>query len=214
MKSAFVVGVAVLLGLTLGAPAHAFEQKKHRETNNTANAAALALSSANATGVGLGVGLGGNVNSNITGSPQNFTGNGGGGANVRVEGSAPGIVVNVPGGGGSDCPTVGFGVSGSGMGGGGGFGPTWISSDCNDRKVAELIPRLLAGGDAGRAGLSYLASQNASVLVWLNSYNSTSQDRVPAPMVQAAPRAWQMPEYCYTVAPVERPQHKEACHFN
>lgn len=38
-----------------------------------------------------------------------------------------------------DCPTVGFGAGGSGLAGAGGIGPSWISSDCNKRKVAELM---------------------------------------------------------------------------
>lgn len=44
-----------------------------------------------------------------------------------------------PSGGGFDCPTVGFGAGGSGLGGGGGFGPSWISPDCNKRKITNLL---------------------------------------------------------------------------
>jgi hypothetical protein len=64
-------------------------------------------------------------------------GNSGGG--VRV---APDVTLPSFGGGGMDCPTVGFGAGGSGLGGGGGFGPSWISSDCNKRRVTSLLATL------------------------------------------------------------------------
>lgn len=66
----------------------------------------------------------------------------GGGASVHFQGSAPAVVLPSIGGGGGDCPVVGFGIGGSGIGGGGGFGPSWISSDCNRRKTAELLASL------------------------------------------------------------------------
>lgn len=66
-----------------------------------------------------------------------------------VAGRAPDVVLPSFGGGGMDCPTVGFGAAGSGLGGGGGFGPSWISSDCNKRKIAELLYRVV-GQDAAR----------------------------------------------------------------
>jgi hypothetical protein len=55
---------------------------------------------------------------------------------------APDVFVPSVGGGGADCPVVGIGAGGSGLGGGGGFGPSWISTDCNKRKVADLLSRL------------------------------------------------------------------------
>lgn len=57
-------------------------------------------------------------------------------------GSARAPDVFAPGGGGMDCPTVGFGASGAGITGGGGFGPSWISPDCNTRKLAEMLIQL------------------------------------------------------------------------
>lgn len=57
-------------------------------------------------------------------------------------GSARAPDVFSPGGGGMDCPTVGFGASGAGITGGGGFGPSWISPDCNTRKLAEMLIQL------------------------------------------------------------------------
>lgn len=55
---------------------------------------------------------------------------------------APDVLLPSIGGGGMDCPTVGFGAGGSGLGGGGGFGPSWISSDCNKRKVAAELAQV------------------------------------------------------------------------
>lgn len=52
---------------------------------------------------------------------------------------APGWSVPPVGAGGMDCPTVGIGAGGSGPFGGGGIGPSWISPDCNARKLAELL---------------------------------------------------------------------------
>ncbi len=72
-------------------------------------------------------------------------GSGGGGyaGGVSIDArQAPEVLVPSIGGGGADCPVVGFGVGGSGLGGGGGFGPSWISPDCNARKVAELLANL------------------------------------------------------------------------
>lgn len=59
-----------------------------------------------------------------------------------ISGRAPDITVAPGFASGMDCPTVGFGAGGSGLGGGGGFGPSWISSDCNKRKVAALLAEL------------------------------------------------------------------------
>ena len=79
------------------------------------------------------------------------TGGAGGSANVNGGGatnsnnwqsSDPNINLPSFGGGGMDCPTVGFGAAGSGLSGGGGFGPSWISTDCNKRKVADLLAHL------------------------------------------------------------------------
>lgn len=66
---------------------------------------------------------------------------------IRSDGSgsynrAPDVNLPSIGGGGMDCPTVGFGAGGSGLGGGGGIGPSWISSDCNKRRVASLLASL------------------------------------------------------------------------
>lgn len=93
--------------------------------------------SQSATGIGVS-----RVTNSIGGSTvtvQNGGGNGGGGnGNTR----APDVVLPSIGGGGADCPVVGFGVGGSGLGGGGGFGPSWISPDCNARKLAEMLDRM------------------------------------------------------------------------
>lgn len=73
--------------------------------------------------------------------PSN-AGRGGGGGGRTVIGQAPDVLIPSIGGGGADCPVVGFGVGGSGLAGGGGFGPSWISGDCNARKLAELLAEL------------------------------------------------------------------------
>lgn len=56
--------------------------------------------------------------------------------------SAPSYVATGIIGGGSDCPTVGVTPAGSGLGGGGGIGVSWISPDCNARKLAEEVAAL------------------------------------------------------------------------
>ena len=66
----------------------------------------------------------------------------GSGSNNNLTLVPPSIALPSIGGGGSDCPVVGFGVGGSGLTGAGGFGPSWISSDCNTRKLAELLSSL------------------------------------------------------------------------
>lgn len=102
-------------------------------SQSKANAHAKSQSTATATGVGVGIGGAGG------GGGRGY----GGGAVVTnaVGGSAraPDVVLPSIGGGGMDCPTVGFGAGGSGLGGGGGLGPSWISSDCNARKLAEIL---------------------------------------------------------------------------
>ena len=94
----------------------------------------------------------GKANATNTISISGAGGGGNSGGNFRM---APDIALPSIGGGGNDCPTVGFGAGGSGLGGGGGFGPSWISSDCNKRKVTELLFRL--GNQA--AAIAY-AEQN------------------------------------------------------
>lgn len=92
---------------------------------------------------------GGSARSSSTGGTSNASNNGsnvsvvsGGGNSGGGGGRAPDIALPSIGGGGFDCPVVGFGAAGSGLGGGGGFGPSWISSDCNERKVAALLSEL------------------------------------------------------------------------
>jgi len=85
-----------------------------------------------------------------TGTVTASGGSGGGGGYSAVTSNvaggsfrqAPDVILPSIGGGGMDCPTVGFGAGGSGIGGGGGFGPSWISSDCNKRKVAAELAQV------------------------------------------------------------------------
>ena len=62
-----------------------------------------------------------------------------GGGQPTVNFAAPALSVPAPGASGMDCPTVGVGAGGTGPFGGGGIGPSWISPDCNARKLAELL---------------------------------------------------------------------------
>lgn len=91
---------------------------------------------------------GGNASSSATGGRG---GNGGtaysGGNKISGVGNsnysqAPAMAMASPGGGGFDCPVVGVGLSGVGpMSGGTGLA-SWISSDCNRRKLADELARL------------------------------------------------------------------------
>ncbi len=111
-------------------------------SNATGGNARATGGSANATGgtayggAGGRGGTGGSSSSSI--GNVSISGNGGG-SGGGSGGRAPDIFLPSIGGGGNDCPTVGFGAAGSGLGGGGGFGPSWISIDCNNRKVAAML---------------------------------------------------------------------------
>lgn len=120
-----------------------------------ANAAAIARSTAKAASqsrasIGNTTAAGGS--SRAMGGTSNVSVNntvgGGGGSSSGGGGRAPDVFLPSIGGGGMDCPTVGFGAAGSGLGGGGGFGPSWISSDCNKRKVTALLSDLFGPGVA------------------------------------------------------------------
>lgn len=96
-------------------------QKQHQNQTATGGAAHATGGTSNVSISGLGAGGG-----NSSGSGRR----------------APDVYIPSVGGGGSDCPTVGFGAGGSGLAGGGGFGPSWISSDCNKRRVTDLLAHL------------------------------------------------------------------------
>lgn len=120
-----------------GPGAQATGGKAVSTSTSTAISAAAANSASRATG-----GAGGNARA-AGGGGGSANVNGGGATNSNNwQGSAPSFSLPSFGGGGMDCPTVGFGAAGSGLGGGGGFGPSWISSDCNHRKVADLLAGL------------------------------------------------------------------------
>lgn len=109
---------------------------------------------------------------------------GGSGSGTR----APDINLPSWGGGGMDCPTVGFGAGGSGLGGGGGFGPSWISSDCNKRKVAEMALRLY-GPAVARA------------------YAEKNIEGIAAAVAATGPP--QKPDWCLTSSGIELTNHSE-----
>ena len=108
---------------------------------------------------------------------------------------APDVSIPSIGGGGSDCPVVGFGVGGSGLGGGGGFGPSWISADCNTRKLAELLSRL------GR--------RDAALAVLEEHFPEVKRAMTVAAPVPLPPNT--RPDWCLTASAAERFTHKE-CH--
>lgn len=116
-----------------------------RQTANATGGAARSASRSNATG---GSATGGNARGGTSNVSVNNTVGGSGGGSAGSGGRAPDVFLPSIGGGGMDCPTVGFGAAGSGLGGGGGIGPSWISTDCNKRKVAALLSELFGPGVA------------------------------------------------------------------
>lgn len=119
----------------------------------------------------------GGANVNISG-----LGNGGGGSSGGG-GRAPDVFLPSIGGGGMDCPTVGFGAAGSGLGGGGGFGPSWISSDCNKRKIADLLANLYGPAVARAYAEQNLEGVSAAVAV---ATAGSHTDPAPAPHTRDA----------------------------
>jgi hypothetical protein len=87
-----------------------------------------------------------NINSATGGKSSATSSSGASNSRTTVSGvgnsnynAAPGMAMASVGGGGFDCPVVGVGLSGVGMSGGGTGLASWISSDCNRRKEAELL---------------------------------------------------------------------------
>jgi hypothetical protein len=111
-------------------------QAQHQGQHQTATGGAGGNGYGGSARASGGRATGGTSNASVSVSGIGGSNSGGGG------GRAPDVFVPSVGGGGGDCPVVGFGVGGAGIGGGGGFGPTWISSDCNRRRVADLLSHL------------------------------------------------------------------------
>lgn len=78
-------------------------------------------------------------NAGTTGTAGVVAGAGFGRVDAR---QAPDVIPPAVGGGGFDCPVVGVSPGGSGLGGGGAVGVSWISSDCNARKLSEMLSAL------------------------------------------------------------------------
>lgn len=121
------------------ATAQAQGQRQSQGQSQSARSASRSTSSAGSRSISQG----GTSRVSINNTVGDGGGNSGGGG-----GRAPDVFLPSIGGGGMDCPTVGFGAAGSGLGGGGGIGPSWISSDCNKRKVAALLSDLFGVGTA------------------------------------------------------------------
>jgi hypothetical protein len=98
-----------------------------RNTNSSTSTSRGGNAASNATG-----GRGGNASSRTAVS----------GVGNSSYSQAPSMAMASPGGGGFDCPVVGVGLSGVGpMSGGTGLA-SWISSDCNRRKLADELARM------------------------------------------------------------------------
>lgn len=108
-------------------------------------------------------------------------------------GRAPDVVLPSIGGGGMDCPTVGFGAGGSGLGGGGGFGPSWISSDCNNRKLFEVL---------------WSSGHQAEALTLLK--REFPQVREAFEHTAVVPQA--LPAWCGTLSRQEQQRHYRECY--
>ncbi len=133
------------------------------------------------------------VVNNISTDPSGDPSGGGVSGNRWGVAQAPDVSIPSVGGGGSDCPVVGFGVGGSGLGGGGGFGPSWISADCNTRKLAELLSRL------GR--------RDAALAVLEEHFPEVKRAMTVAAPVSPPPNT--RPDWCLTASAAERFTHKE-----
>ena len=140
------------------------------------------------------------VNNISTTSGGGVAQSGNGGGNGWLGNQAPDVSIPSIGGGGSDCPVVGFGVGGSGLGGGGGFGPSWISADCNTRKLAELLSRL----GYRDAAISVLADHFPEVKRAMTPVSAPTAAPFPVPVVAPS-----KPDWCATSSPAERHRHKE-----
>lgn len=146
--------------------------------------------SASSTG---GNAAGGSAQAFAGSSDVTVNGAGGGGA-----GRAPDVFLPSIGGGGMDCPTVGFGAGGSGLGGGGGFGPSWISPDCNNRKLAELL---------------WQSGRRDAALRLLSAAFPQVRKALAADSALGAPTApWSPAPWCATASEAERHRHYQDCY--
>lgn len=126
-------------------------------------------------------------------------------AGVHVDArQAPDVLVPSVGGGGADCPVVGFGVGGSGLSGGGGFGPSWISPDCNARKLAELLEAM------GRHDLAMAVLEDQYPV--LKRAADERQRRAQQVSQEVPVRPVGANDYCFEhMTKAERARYREAC---
>jgi len=155
------------------------------------------------SGAGVGGAAGGYA------SPSDYAS----GVNVDAR-QAPDVLVPSVGGGGGDCPVVGFGVGGSGLGGGGGFGPSWISPDCNARKLAGDLDRM----GQHRAAIALLADHFPEVKRALDEQQLQAAREAPPVVAQYASSSERavstVPDYClgHSWTQAERRRHPECNH--
>jgi len=154
-----------------------------------------AAGSGRGAGASGGSGRGGHTGGDGGGA---YGARGGGVATVAVPTQAPSIVLGGTYGGGADCPTVGFSAGGSGLTGGGGFGPSWISTDCNNRKLAGMLY------ETGHAAAADRLLQDTFPQV-----KRAFAEVAPVP-VSAAP-AWSPAPWCATASVAEQEKHYRDC---
>ena len=156
--------------------------------------------SASSSALGGVGGTGGSSSSSI--GNVSISGNGGG-SGGGSGGRAPDIFLPSIGAAGNDCPTVGFGAAGSGLGGGGGFGPSWISTDCNNRKISELLLRM-----------GYPAAALAVLSDTFPQVKQALAETTPVQPVAAVPATsvgWNRAAWCDTASPAERRRYVKEC---
>lgn len=171
------------------------QQRQHQSQTATGGSAKATGGNASATSGNSSASTGAITSAGGTGGNVSIGAIGNGGGNTGGS-RAPDVVLPSFGGGGMDCPTVGFGAAGSGLGGGGGFGPSWISSDCNNRKLAEL--------------LWSTGHHDAAIALLQNEFPQVQKALAGEPAPSTAP-TWTPAAWCSTASRAEQERHYKDC---
>ena len=149
-------------------------------------------------GAGGQGGRGGSARSTGINGSVSISGNTGGG-------QAPDIYLPSIGAAGMDCPTVGVSPGGSGLGGGGGIGISWISTDCNNRKLAEFL--------AARGEYEVADQLLRDTFPQISKAYAEVAALHPQPVapVPAAQVGWNRAAWCETASPAERRKYAKEC---
>lgn len=118
--------------------------------------------------------------------------------NTEYRAAANAVALPSVGGGGFDCPVVGIGLGGSAVTGSGTGIASWISTKCNDRKVAELM---ILTGHPG-AALSFLGQDDDRITKALKA----ESDAAVVKPVAFVPSAW-----CAKASKIERDNNPGSC---